>query len=436
MKSTWLLLALMFVVGCGGGARQVSAPVQPVGKAEEVASLRKRVLKHPTDVAARLALGEELLQQKQFEEAVAQFDSVLLQHPASLPAKFGRATALYHQGRQAVALSGFLDVLNAPESAPYVPQIAAIVGMPYSTRQLTFGPGDNIKGRYSLAGNEIVFQSNRDGNWEIYRMPATGGNAVRLTYDPGDDLSPDFSPDGRLIVFASTRGAGDKKNAGEKQRGIYQMHAADGSRVKRLVANQHDNWNPVHSPKGGWLVFVSDRDDQRDLEYGGRQSDLFIYDFADSSIKRFTHGFGDKSAPFVNHTGEVIYYINNVNGDFEIYEQGVRETNGHRLLFEGGPKGSPQCSEDGKWLVYFEKNQNNFDLYLHHLDSRQTERLTSHPARDTFPALQRYGSKILFTSNRTGSHQLFEIDLKKPITREELSAGLSHLLSANKTAAD
>lgn len=132
----------------------------------------------------------------------------------------------------------------------------------------------------------------------------------------------------------------------------------------------------------------------------------------------------------------MIYYINNVNGDFEIYEQGVRETSGHRLLFEGGPKGSPQCSDDGKWLVYFEKNQNNFDLYIHRRESGQTERLTAHPAMDTFPCLQRQGSKIIFTSNRSGSYQLFEIDLKTPTTREELAAGLSHLLSASKTTAD
>ncbi len=436
MKSTWLLLALMIVVGCGGGARQVSAPARPSGKGEEVASLRKRVLKNPADAEARVALGEELIRLRKFDEAVAQFDSALLQRPALLPAKFGRAAALYQQGQKTPALSGFLDVLNAPESAPFVPLIAATVGMPYSTRQITYGPGDNIKGRYSLAGNEIVFQSNRDGNWEIYRMPVEGANAVRLTYDPGDDLSPDFSPDGRLIVFASTRGATGKQNSGEKQRSIYQMNAADGSRVKRLVANKYDNWNPVHSPKGGWLVFVSDRDDQRDLDYGGRQSDLFIYALADSSIQRFTHGFGDKSAPFVNLAGDMIYYINNVNGDFEIYEQGLRETSGHRLLFEGGPKGSPQCSDDGKWLVYFEKNQNNFDLYIHRRESGQTERLTAHPAMDTFPCLLRQGSKILFTSNRTGSYQLFEIDLKTPTTREELAAGLSHLLSASKTTAD
>jgi 7,8-dihydropterin-6-yl-methyl-4-(beta-D-ribofuranosyl)aminobenzene 5'-phosphate synthase len=46
-------------------------------------------------------------------------------------------------------------------------------------------------------GSLIAFVSDRDGNDEIYRMDADGGNQRRLTEHPADDCFPFWSPDGR-----------------------------------------------------------------------------------------------------------------------------------------------------------------------------------------------------------------------------------------------
>jgi hypothetical protein len=40
---------------------------------------------------------------------------------------------------------------------------------------------------------KIAFESNRDGNYEIYSMNSNGkGLVVRLTNNPAEDLSPDW----------------------------------------------------------------------------------------------------------------------------------------------------------------------------------------------------------------------------------------------------
>ena len=50
------------------------------------------------------------------------------------------------------------------------------------------------------ANGRIVFETNRDGNEEIYTMNADGTNRVDLTRNPADDTDPRWSADGSRIV--------------------------------------------------------------------------------------------------------------------------------------------------------------------------------------------------------------------------------------------
>ncbi len=54
-------------------------------------------------------------------------------------------------------------------------------------------------------GEWLAFDSDRGGNYDIWRMPVRGGEAIQLTTDPGDDFSPAWAPDGRRLVFHSLR---------------------------------------------------------------------------------------------------------------------------------------------------------------------------------------------------------------------------------------
>src|SRR5262245_23524715 len=89
------------------------------------------------------------------------------------------------------------------------------------------------------APGRIVFQSQRDGNPEIYVMNADGTNQVRLTFNTVFDGDATFSPGGEKIAFMSTRDGGN----GE----IYIMHA-DGSSQKRLTNSPGADVLPTFSP--------------------------------------------------------------------------------------------------------------------------------------------------------------------------------------------
>ena len=55
------------------------------------------------------------------------------------------------------------------------------------------------------ANGKIAFQTNRDGNAEIYTMNADGTSRVNLTRNPAEDVEPRWSSNGTHIAFASNR---------------------------------------------------------------------------------------------------------------------------------------------------------------------------------------------------------------------------------------
>jgi CxxC motif-containing protein (DUF1111 family) len=71
--------------------------------------------------------------------------------------------------------------------------------------QVTIGPGNDEHPSYSPDGTQIAFSTNRDGNYEIYKIPAAGGVAVRLTNNPASDRNPAWAPDNTAIAFGSDR---------------------------------------------------------------------------------------------------------------------------------------------------------------------------------------------------------------------------------------
>ncbi len=94
----------------------------------------------------------------------------------------------------------------------------------------------------SRTGPFVVFMSQRDGNWEIYRVNQDGGGLTRLTQNPASDGLPVWSPDGRSIAFASNRSGAWA---------IWAMNA-DGSNQRQLFALP----GPLDGRVGGEPDFV------------------------------------------------------------------------------------------------------------------------------------------------------------------------------------
>jgi TolB protein len=101
---------------------------------------------------------------------------------------------------------------------------------------------------WSADGETLAYCAERNGQFDIYSIAASGGAERRLTDAPGLDDGPDYSPDGRFIFFNSDRTGAMR---------IFRMRP-DGSAQEQITFDgAYGDWFPHPSPDGKWLVFLS-----------------------------------------------------------------------------------------------------------------------------------------------------------------------------------
>jgi hypothetical protein len=115
------------------------------------------------------------------------------------------------------------------------------------TPKLITSAGPSYFHGWSPDGKLLAYCAERNGEFDIYTIPAAGGHEKRLTTAKGLDDGPEYSPDGKYIYFNSDR-------TGRMH--IWRMNA-DGTNQEQITNDDYNNWFPHPSPDGRTLVFLS-----------------------------------------------------------------------------------------------------------------------------------------------------------------------------------
>ncbi len=91
----------------------------------------------------------------------------------------------------------------------------------------------------------IAFDSNRDGNQDVFRVGVDGGEPTKVTRHEADDFAPVWSPDGQEIAFYSFRSG---------NRDLF-VTDREGRRTVQLTTTPGSEAFPHWSPKGDALAF-------------------------------------------------------------------------------------------------------------------------------------------------------------------------------------
>lgn len=238
--------------------------------------------------------------------------------------------------------------------------------------RLTFSPGVDTQPAYSPDGSRIAFVSNRDNNNEIYLMNTDGSAFVNLTNNPAADQHPSWSSDGQFIVFSSNRdGVLD----------IYRMRP-DGSEVVNLTNNPGaDDQMPWWFTSGGIfnrgesIVFTSNRDGN---------NEIYIMAVDGSDQFRLTNHPGDDSLP--SSRGSQIAFTTNRDGNVEIYLMGLDGSNPRNLSNNPAADQYPRWSRDNAWVAFITDRDGNGEIYIIRPDGSQFFNITNNPADEIVPA--------------------------------------------------
>lgn len=198
-------------------------------------------------------------------------------------------------------------------------------------------------------GGALVYFTERDGNYDLYKLDLLSGVETRLTFDSNADSYPAVSPDGRRIAFQSNRD-GDFD--------IYLMDI-DGKNLKQLTDNTVLDRIASWSPDGEWLVFSSDtRNDET----------------------------------------------------YDLYRMRPDGSELHPIFSNGARNSHPRYSPDGRYIVFTTGEPNDASTWeIGRLDMQTDDfvRLTNNSVKDWSPSYSPDGRRIIFLTGGAGAATAF-----------------------------
>jgi serine/threonine protein kinase len=286
---------------------------------------------------------------------------------------------------------------------------------------------------------------------ELWVVDVSGGEPHRLTQ--GDAVQPRVSPNGRRIAFWAMPSDPGSKNFAAANRDVWTV-SVDGSNPVPVTTESATDWNPVWSPDGRWLYFLSNRsgsmnlwrvpiDEATGVTTGAPQSlavpASYIRHFSLSAdgrlgayaawavtsnlarvafdtrtatvtgaVQAITTGPRDFNQLDVNRNHSVALVTNpRLQEDLFVVEgdgSGLRNVTNDAFRDR-----APHWSVDGRQILFYsDRGKENYEIWSIDRDGSALRQLTSTGGRRFFPVPSRDGGRHAASDITAGAHFVYD----------------------------
>ncbi len=325
---------------------------------------------------------------------------------------------------------------------------------------LTTGPDDLA--RFSPDGSLVLFTRTEGAGAALYRIGVLGGEPRKIIDNASDG---DWSPDGKRVAFIRARQSDGRLVS------IIGTVAADGSDIREVATFADRNlarlrWSPgggtiavtelgTSSNRPVWLVSPDGKDKQElatsrvisSLAWinGGREVIYFENESAlegGLGVSAGTAKVMRRGVPFgsvatlawspsssmvldILGPGTVVFDSCSPRASLrEIPLNGSAVSNARWLTRGNANDRQPAYSPDGEWVVFSSNRSGNLDLWEVSRKTGVVRRLTEDAAEDWDPAFTPDGKHIIWSSNRSGHFEVWMAQADGSGARQVTSDGV------------
>ncbi len=241
----------------------------------------------------------------------------------------------------------------------------------YRSRKLV-SRGLTTTHNWSGDGRFLLYSSERNRNWNIYRLNRENGRETILFKSKGLNLVGGTSRDG-LISFSSSKDGSSE---------IFTINNY-GKKLKKLTKSFGIDVSPVFSPEEDKIAFVSDR---------GGTPQIYTMDPDGRHPKRITYQGSYNTQPSWSPESDWIAYAGRKNGKMQIFMVKSDGT-GLRQLTVSGNNESPSFSPDGLFLAFDSDRNGHRGIYIMKVSGERQRLITPKHLKAISPRWSPYFKK-------------------------------------------
>ena len=176
-------------------------------------------------------------------------------------------------------------------------------------------------------GKSVAFASDRYGSFDVFVMPATGGEAKRLTWHSTREVPSSFAADDKAVLFSAAR----QDLATHVQfptGGMTELYSVPvgGGRVSLVLTTPA--LDATVSSKGDKIIFHDYKgyeSDWRKHHTSAVTRDIWVYDTNARKYTQVSAFAGEDRNPVFDSNDNDFYYLTEQSGSFNVHKSSLRD---------------------------------------------------------------------------------------------------------------